>query len=166
MLTRKNRYFRLLEKDCCLVAVETQSSIEIYLETINNLAPAIENEKPTKRFYLEKIGKNTLFAVDESKKRLVLVSIQGVRTTRCSMHVESELFGQASVLLHVYSYDLESRALSSKGSAINITQWYQSTPSFCHLVFVTGTEELLLAEKSGLCRIFSLVTQNFRLAFK
>ena len=93
VLTRKHRYFRLLEKDCCLVAVETQSSIEIYLETINNLAPAIENEKPTKRFYLEKIGKNTLFAVDESKKRLVLVSIQGVRTACCSKDTESDLFG-------------------------------------------------------------------------
>jgi hypothetical protein len=90
VLTRNHRYFRLLEKDCCLVAVETTNSIEIYLETINNLAPAIENEKPTKRFYLEKIGKFSLFAVDETKKRLVLVSIQGVRANRCSKDIESD----------------------------------------------------------------------------
>jgi hypothetical protein len=146
-----------------LVTVETQSSIEIYLKTINNLAPAIENEKPTKKLYLEKIGKNTLSAVDETKKRLVLVCVHDVRTTHCSKDIESDLLGQASVFLHIYPYDLEPWALISQGYTINITLWYQSTPSLCHLVFVTGTEELLLAEKSGLCRIFSLVTRDFRL---
>jgi hypothetical protein len=90
VLTHTYRYFRLLEKDCCLVAIETPSSIEIYLETINNLAPAIENEKSTKRFYLEKIGRNPLFTVDETKKILVLASIQGVRTNHCSRDLKSD----------------------------------------------------------------------------
>lgn len=33
------------------------------------------------------------------------------------------------------------------------------------MVFIAGTEELLLIERGGNCRIFSLVTENFRSAF-
>jgi len=73
------RYIRLLEKDRCLVVIEDKTSIQVYLETISSLAVAIAHEKPVKRFHTEKIGRDPLFAVDESKKLFVIASICRVR---------------------------------------------------------------------------------------
>lgn len=74
---------RLLEKDRCLVVIEDKTSIQVFLETINSLAAAIACEKPVKRFHMEKIGRDPLFSVDESKKLFVMASICGVR--RCAL---------------------------------------------------------------------------------
>jgi hypothetical protein len=65
-------------------------------------------------------------------------------------------------MVHVYIYDLESKTFNGRGGAINITKWYPAIPQFTHMVFVAGSEELLLVEATGSCRIFSLVTENFR----
>lgn len=69
---------RLLEKDRCLVVVEDATSFHVYLETTNSLSTAIACEKPIKRFHLEKVGREPLFAVDEGKKLFAMASICGV----------------------------------------------------------------------------------------
>jgi hypothetical protein len=70
-----------------MVVIEEKTSIQVYLETINTLAVAIAREKPIKRFHMEKIGRDPLFAVDESKKLFVMASICGVR--RCALVAKS-----------------------------------------------------------------------------
>lgn len=65
-------------------------------------------------------------------------------------------------MLHIYVYDTDAKAIGARGAAINITKWYSNTPEFSHLEFVAGTEELLLVERTGTARIYSLVTENFR----
>jgi hypothetical protein len=70
---------------------------------------------------------------------------------------------QGSIKLHIFTYDVEGKAFNARGAAINITRWYLPIiPTFSQMVFVAGTEELLLVEDTGFCRIFSLVTENFR----
>jgi hypothetical protein len=67
------------------------------------------------------------------------------------------------VQIHVYVFDENSRSLYGRGSAINITRWYPSgVPKFEKLLFVLGTEELLLVDNKGVCRIYSLATETFR----
>ncbi|CAG8614690.1 1348_t:CDS:10, partial [Acaulospora colombiana] len=69
-----------------------------------------------------------------------------------------------SIQVYVYIYDLETKTLNPRGAPINITRWYsEQTISFTHLVFISGSEELLIAEENGTCRIFSLITETFRL---
>lgn len=62
----------------------------------------------------------------------------------------------------MYAYDVATKSLTSRGSAENLSRWFQGTPKFSHILFVGGIEEVLLVEKGGICRIYSLVTTTFR----
>ncbi|PVF92927.1 hypothetical protein CPB86DRAFT_144289 [Serendipita vermifera] len=140
------RYLRLIGNELCLVAVESDNFLKIYLEKMGSMDAVIAGDK-SKRIHLEKIGHNILFAVDETKKLLaMLVNHAG------------------TIQIHVYLYDPEAKTLNSRGGAIHITKWYTQThaPSFTHFEFISGSEELLLTEENGTCRIFSLITENFR----
>ena len=61
--------------------VEDQIALRLYLEKTSALAATVEMDKPVKRFYLEKIGKESLFAIDEIKKLFAMVCICSVRAT-------------------------------------------------------------------------------------
>lgn len=66
---------RLIKNDCCLAVIEHQDSLHVYLETVNGLSASIASEKPVKKFFLEKMGKECLFAVDEGKRLMVVLSM-------------------------------------------------------------------------------------------
>jgi hypothetical protein len=134
----------------------------VYLESIDYLASTISQGKAIKTFYSEKVGVNPLFALDETRRFLAILGTAGVSVPFTRITKDRLIFLQPATHLHIYAYDLANKSLNARGSAENLTRWYQGVPRCTHLLFVSGTEELLLVEKGGLCRIFSLVTANFR----
>ncbi|KIM22919.1 hypothetical protein M408DRAFT_277543 [Serendipita vermifera MAFF 305830] len=139
------RFIHLLEKDLVLVIIEEPSAFMVYAEAIEFLSSAITQRRAVKKFHLGRLGLNPLFAFNYTKGLLAIFSV-----------IES------SVQLNVYSFDSTTKLVHARGNREDITKWYNQVPEMVHLLFVGGTEELLLVEKSGLCRIFSLVTANFR----
>jgi len=67
-----------------------------------------------------------------------------------------------------YAYEDASNALNARGGAINITRWFDDPPipRMLHATFISGSEELLLVDETGLARIFSLVTEQFRFVLR
>ncbi|KAG8854044.1 hypothetical protein FRB91_004122 [Serendipita sp. 411] len=140
------RFIRLIGKDYCLAVVEDKDCLKIYFDLIDAIGVHIENDKHKKRFPFEKIGRNHNFAVDERKRLFALVATHS-----------------KSVNIHVYIYEPESKTFNARGTAINVTKWYpRGIPTFSSISFVPGTEELVLADQSGLCRLFYLTTETFR----
>ncbi|KIM22923.1 hypothetical protein M408DRAFT_224327 [Serendipita vermifera MAFF 305830] len=140
------RFIHLLENDLVLVIIEEPDVFMVYAEGIEFLSSVIVQRRAIRRFHSEKLGVNPLFAFDCTKGLLVIFSIK-----------------ESSVQLDVYSFDTATRSFNARGGPEVLTRWYNQVPDVIHLLFVSGTEELLLVEKGGLCRIFSLVTANFRL---
>ncbi|KIM19859.1 hypothetical protein M408DRAFT_334238 [Serendipita vermifera MAFF 305830] len=139
------RFIHLLEKDLVFVIIEEPGFFRVYAEAVEFLSSAILQRKAIKNFHSGKLGANPLFAFDCTKGLLVIFSIK-----------------ESSVQLDVYSFDSATKSFNARGSPEVLTKWYNRVPEVIHLLFVSGTEELLLVEKGGLCRIFSLVTANFR----
>jgi hypothetical protein len=64
--------------------------------------------------------------------------------------------------MDVLIFDPKAMSLTSRGSRINLTRWYEVAPSFHLGCFVSGKEDIFLLEKTGRGRIFSLITEQFR----
>ncbi|PVF98362.1 hypothetical protein CPB86DRAFT_825740 [Serendipita vermifera] len=140
------RFIRLINNDHCLMAIEDNLYLRLYLDRINAMDSTVAADK-SKRIHLEKTGRGALFAVEESKRLFAILA----------NHL-------GSIQIHVYIYDIDARTFNPRGGAINITRWYSAAqpPSFSQFSFISGSEELLVAEANGSCRIFSLITENFR----
>jgi len=72
--------------------------------------------------------------------------------------------GHVHITPYLYDDASASGAIMPRGAPINITRWFDdgASPEMQHIVFLSTTEELLLVDKTGLARIFSLVTEQFR----
>ena len=72
--------------------------------------------------------------------------------------------GHVRIIPYMYESANSGGAIMPHGAPINITRWFDDSaiPEMQHIVFLSGTEELLLVDKTGLARIFSLVTEQFR----
>ncbi len=72
--------------------------------------------------------------------------------------------GHVHLIAYIYEYANAGGAIMPRGAPINITRWFDdgAIPEMQHIIFLSGTEELLLVDKTGLARIFSLVTEQFR----
>jgi hypothetical protein len=71
--------------------------------------------------------------------------------------------GHVQIAPYVYEYTNTGGAIMPHCAQINITQWFDGAiPEMQHIVFLSGTEELLLVDKAGLARVFSLITEQFR----
>jgi len=72
--------------------------------------------------------------------------------------------GHVHITPYVYEYANASGAIMARSAPIDITRWFDgdAIPETQHIVFLSGTEEILLVDKTGLARIFSLVTEQFR----
>lgn len=69
---------KLVGKDGIVVVVETDVSLNLFFDSISGVASAIANDKPKKRFFYDKIGRNHMFAVDEKKRLFVLLATPSV----------------------------------------------------------------------------------------
>ncbi|KIM24947.1 hypothetical protein M408DRAFT_331430 [Serendipita vermifera MAFF 305830] len=147
-LNAKIRLIRLIGKDLCLIVLQTDEHLEVYLDQIGSLHTTITSKKSKKQINVSRVGVDCILAVDEAKRLLAILSCHS-----------------GSILIHIYTYDIEARAFIARGGSVNITRWYDlspNLPTFTQMVFIAGTEEILLIEDSGSCRIYSLVTENFR----
>jgi hypothetical protein len=65
---------KLVGKDGILVVVEDDVSLKIFFDSMSGVASAIASDRPKKRFFYEKIGRNHMFAVDEKKRLFALLA--------------------------------------------------------------------------------------------
>ncbi|KAF8550994.1 hypothetical protein OG21DRAFT_1543721 [Imleria badia] len=125
-----------------LVIVDRAGNLNIYLDRLEAMDGAITRGRG-KSLNREKIGQESLFAYDESKKMLAVVSLD-------------------KLLLHVFVFD-DARGFQALRSAIDLHPWYgDESVSICLACFVSGSEELILVDSHAQARVFSFVTLQFR----
>ncbi|KAG8857085.1 hypothetical protein FRB91_011880 [Serendipita sp. 411] len=138
--------FRLIGKDGCIVVLQDRDSLRIFYDSLSGISNAIEKDRHKKLLHLIRIGHESLIAVEETRRHLALLSRKS-----------------GSLQINLYSYDEVSKTLASRGSAVDISEWYPGRiPSFRDFHFIPNTDELLLVEAGGMSRVFSLMTQTFR----
>jgi hypothetical protein len=74
------RYICLIDIESCLVVVEHGDSLDIYLDHTRMMSNAISTKKP-KHFNMGKIGRKSLFAVDEAKRLFAMLANHEVRNS-------------------------------------------------------------------------------------
>jgi len=78
---------RLIGKDRCLVVLDDGTLLKIYIEHINHLALAVDSDRSIKRFHLEKLGDQSLFSLDETKRLFAILSVETVSHLECPLRV-------------------------------------------------------------------------------
>ncbi|PVF98363.1 hypothetical protein CPB86DRAFT_733118 [Serendipita vermifera] len=140
------RFFRLIGKEWCLAILEDSICLKVFLDFTRSIAKGVETNKFKKEFKLERVGTDTNFAVDESRRFFALLSRK-----------------QQTLQIYMYSYDEVHQTLSARKTPSNISRWYPSgIPKISNFLFVPGSEELLLIDEMGKCRIYSVATETFR----
>jgi hypothetical protein len=142
--------------------VEDGENIKIYLDRMVAISEAVKRE-PKKKWNLAKLP-NAMIAYDEVKRMLVLASVPSSQVGKVINNCPPELhlYVGSKVFLDVFVFDPATMSLTSRGSRINLTRWYDATPTFQAACFVSGKEEIFLLEEAGRGRIYSLITEQFR----
>lgn len=137
--------------------------MDVYMSCNSTLDETLR-DRPKKTFHLSKLGQDPLFAVDESRRLLVVYGNCEVGSTGCAICELTLAQGHVQIIPYAYEDANSGGAIIPHRAPINITQWFGegAIPEMQHIVFLSGTEELLLVDKAGLARIFSLVTEQFR----
>ncbi|KDQ06301.1 hypothetical protein BOTBODRAFT_60673 [Botryobasidium botryosum FD-172 SS1] len=145
--TRSIRHVQLLDKGKCLLLVDDSRAgvTKIYLEDLASADNALAREDTGTRLNHERVGKDFLFSVDESKGLLAIFFI-----------------AQSNYHLQIYAFDEKLTRVHARGSPIDLSAWYREKPRISCICFVSGSEEILLLEASGIARIYSMVTMQFR----
>ncbi len=125
---------------------------------------AIQRGGAIKTLNRDRVGEDALFAYDEAK-RMLTVCASGKVSTISLVKVGSYLtVFPDKMQLYAFVFDETFRSLQSQGSAISIAQWYsQAEVSILQLSSVCGSDEVVLVDSNAQVRIFSFVTQQFRL---
>ncbi|KDQ16740.1 hypothetical protein BOTBODRAFT_53828 [Botryobasidium botryosum FD-172 SS1] len=141
------RYIQLLDKNKCLLLIDDLQAgfSRIYLDDLAHIDSALHRNGAGTRIFHDRVGKDFLFSVNESKG---LVSI--FSTT------------QSKYQLHIYAFNDTLTGVRARGSAIDLTAHYSEKPTINRICFVNGSEEIMLLEESGVARIYSMVTLQFR----
>jgi hypothetical protein len=58
------------------MVLQTQDAFDIYLDRLHLLRPIVEGSSSKKQIHVEKIGAHCLFALDETKRLLAILSFQ------------------------------------------------------------------------------------------
>jgi Tol biopolymer transport system component len=136
-------YCQILENEKILLVLVDQENVCIYLDRFPAMDTAVRG-RPIKLLKREKLGRDVLFAFDETKRVLVVCA-------------------SVKLQLHVFVFDETFKTLQGQGSAINLAPWYgQPGTSIIHTAFVCGNEEVVLIDSSAQARIFSFITLQFR----
>ncbi|KAK7684549.1 hypothetical protein QCA50_012496 [Cerrena zonata] len=147
-VTDKVVFIQLLQDDRCLLVIESNESLNIYLERMDAIGKALENRMPKRTLRMERINCDYLLAFNESKRILALC------TTNKS-------------LLHFFVFDERFMSCSGLGPRVTLTLWYLESDThslLTHAAFLCGPNEeaLALVDDGGSVRVFSLITQQFR----
>nr|GAT56845.1 predicted protein [Mycena chlorophos] len=138
-------HIQLLEKDRLLLVLADSEKFYIFHEPLSLIERAVSRGGggAKRAIYTSKIGKDALFAYDEQKRLLSLCSVSKLQ-------------------LYLYQFDETFTSLQGWGAAFDIGSWYLQGSVPVMSCFVAGREELLVVDSSGLARIFSFITQQFR----
>ena len=128
------------------------------------LGAAIQENKVKKRILREKAGRHIVTAYDERRRQLVVCGVDDLKVCHYSLSAfgEVEIHLQSSITLNSFFFDETHTHLSSQGSMVNLGKWYSELPKIRSLLFISGSDEVAIAESGGRVRVFSLVSQNFR----
>lgn len=131
----------------------------MFLDRLHAIDGAIKNRR-CKHLLFNKIGHHVRLVFDELRKMLVIVSSDKA-SNAISSSLKLTIFAQ--LLMHVYEFD-DTLCFRAVGSSIPLKSWYPiEGTSIQNACSVTGTEDILLVDSQAHARIFSLVTQRFRL---
>lgn len=72
------RFIRLVAKDSCLVIIQTNEHLKVYLDQINTLGSGIEADRPKKQILISRIGEDCVFALDETRRLLAILTCHSV----------------------------------------------------------------------------------------
>ncbi|KAF7308315.1 VWFA domain-containing protein [Mycena chlorophos] len=136
---------QLLDKDRLLLVLVDSERFYIFHEPLSFIERAVSRggDGAKRVVHTSKVGKDALFAYEEQKRLLSLCSVSNLQ-------------------LHLYQFDETFTSLQGWGTAFDLGSWYVPGSSPFKSCFVAGCEELLVVDSSGLARIFSLITQQFR----
>jgi hypothetical protein len=151
---------------CLLVIADDTGNIRIYLETLFELGEAVFHKHHKKFLHHERIGRTPLVAFDETKRTLALLPASLVCPAFFLIYSMYVLRGIDQELRQLYLFVFDERhgSLQALGAPIRVGDWYDGTVTITHMAIVCGSaEELVLVDNSGQARIFSWVTQQFRL---
>ncbi|KAF8321130.1 hypothetical protein DL93DRAFT_2224184 [Clavulina sp. PMI_390] len=148
-LTSTLRHIQLFGNGRSLVVIDDHEAgkANVFLEEDNLIAEAILSQKTKKRLDIPRIGDNYMLAVDEPKRLFVIFSRSNKR---------------------LYSFSIDERFLSIQArSEVDLRHWLSSaamseSPMVTSMLFINGSEELVITDDAGHARIFSLVTEQFR----
>ncbi|KZV72346.1 hypothetical protein PENSPDRAFT_649928, partial [Peniophora sp. CONT] len=137
-------FLQLLPFDRLLVVVrdETALQFKFYLDRLGHMGHAV-HKVPAKKIYMEKTGPDIMIACDEATRQLCLVSLENLK-------------------LAAFVFDEHFVNIHTLGSEFDLSPWYAPGTRICHVAFATGREEILLVDSTGLARLFSLVTLQFK----
>ncbi|KAF5381827.1 hypothetical protein D9757_008331 [Collybiopsis confluens] len=135
------QHIQLLKNEKCLLVVNTGTEFRVFCERPAALENAIHISHG-KSLHQSKLGNDVLVAFDESTRTLAIVACERLQ-------------------LHLYLYDENFSNLRAQ-EPVNLSQWYPPGTSIRLACFVSGVDELLLADSQGQLRIFAQVTQQFR----
>ncbi|KAK4689286.1 hypothetical protein P7C73_g826, partial [Tremellales sp. Uapishka_1] len=137
-----------LPVDCCIRSIhylndrQTQfvvlldnqlnSSLEVYITRLDS---------PAKTFYYSQIGKDCLVTVDVMGRRFAIIS------STCAM---------------IYVYQLDDHQGCVLHTEADLSGWYPSPCEFVGATLLPWADEMVLVERSGKARIYSLVIQQCR----
>ncbi|KZT12556.1 uncharacterized protein LAESUDRAFT_753628 [Laetiporus sulphureus 93-53] len=139
-------HVQLLQNDKCLLIVDdNHGAIKTFLEASHTMQGALSRSSYKKILHREKVGSNCMFAFDEQKRMLAVLSADTSK-------------------LHILAFDENFASLQSMGSPVDLRPWYDGSVIINHMAFVCGNEEIVLVDYASRARIFSFVTQQFRLA--
>lgn len=96
------RHVQLLaNKKCLLVLSDCNQSLSVYMDSLDNLKGAVENDRHKKHFHKDKLGGTAVLAFDESKRMLVIcvVDAHKVCTTLSLLH-HAPIFDSPALCAH------------------------------------------------------------------
>ncbi|KAF8469341.1 hypothetical protein JB92DRAFT_2838483 [Gautieria morchelliformis] len=140
-------HMQLFQNDRCLLIVRDEiGNLKVFLEHVDALDNAIQNDRTKSQFSHTKLGSVVRIAVDEAHALLVIVSSDG---------------SDGICRLHVYCL-MENFATSAlRRTPMPLYSWHDRPVRITHTCFVSGKEEIVLVDdREG--HIYSFVTQQWR----
>jgi hypothetical protein len=158
-------HIQLLDGENILIIADDGENMKVYLSRVTTISQAVQQD-PKKKLNRTRLPANAVITYDEAKRLLVIASVPDEQVCVIVSVLEFEEHVALKVFLDVLVFDPSTMSLASRGSRINLTRWFEPAPRFQTGCFVSGQEEIFLLEETGRGRIFSLITEQFRFAFK
>ncbi|KAF8508104.1 hypothetical protein BU17DRAFT_100044 [Hysterangium stoloniferum] len=140
------RHIQIFQNNRCLLIISNDAGDHImFLDDIDRLGVSVLGGRPKVTFSHTKLKSDVIFAVDEGRGLLTLVSSDG----------------NGDCILYVYRLSENFSSVATKGPPIYLQSWHDRPLRITGACFVSGEDEVFLLD--GLQgRIYSFTTQQWR----